>query len=100
MSDGLSCPVCHKGKFLAVSNPKGLFSVKCAVCKRIVILDWNKMSAEESKPIKDAYKQVSLWHYTLPDLKFSKHSINHSPGYALTEPLRKYLQHVEISRQG
>ena len=58
MGKGLSCPVCKKGKFLAVSNPSGLFSVKCAVCKKIVILDWNRMQAEESKPVKDAYRQV------------------------------------------
>ena len=59
MTKGLSCPVCKKGRFLAVSNPRGSFSVKCAVCKRIVILDWSEMSAVESKPVKDAYKKVN-----------------------------------------
>ena len=52
------CPICKKGKFIAVENPSGKTSECCHVCKRYLLLDWDGMIAVESKAIKDAYKMV------------------------------------------
>ena len=50
------CPICGKGKFVAVENPSGKTSENCYKCQRLLGLCWNKMTAKLAKPIKGAYK--------------------------------------------
>lgn len=56
--NAMKCPVCGKSKFIAVENASGKTAEVCHVCKRYLLLDWDKMEAKETKPIKDAYKMV------------------------------------------
>lgn len=53
----IKCPVCNKGKFMDIENSKGKNSVACSVCKRFIILDWDKMEASVGNTIKHDAKK-------------------------------------------
>lgn len=48
----MECPACHKEKFISIQNAKGQTSQRCHTCGRFLVLDWDKMEATLSKPIK------------------------------------------------
>lgn len=54
----MQCPVCRKEKFVNVNNATGQTSQRCHNCGRLLLLDWDKMAATETKPIKGAYQMV------------------------------------------
>lgn len=55
----IDCPVCHKEKFMNYHEAKGQTSQRCHNCGRFLIVDWDKMIATESKPIKGVYQMVA-----------------------------------------
>ncbi len=56
--NAIECIVCHKEKFVNVYNAKGQTSQRCHTCGRLLLLDWDNMTAQETKPIKGAFQMV------------------------------------------
>lgn len=50
----IKCPVCDKGRFINVDHASGKISVKCETCHKFILIDWDRMEAEKTEPIKYA----------------------------------------------
>ena len=54
----LAPPVCKKEKVIAYESASGKSSVRCHNCGRYLLVDWDKMTAQENEACKGAYKMV------------------------------------------
>ena len=54
----IRCPVCKKEKVIAYEGASGKASVRCHKCGRYLLVDWDKMTAQENEACKGAYKMV------------------------------------------
>ena len=54
----IKCPICRKEKFYVYDDARGLFSVRCANCSRLILLDTDNLTARETRPMR-APAQVS-----------------------------------------
>lgn len=50
----IKCPVCEKGRFINIDRASGKISVKCETCHKFILIDWDRMTAERTEPIKYA----------------------------------------------
>jgi len=48
----LVCPVCQKSQIVAYSDAKGHASMRCDVCRRLLMVDYDAMTVMTTKPIK------------------------------------------------
>lgn len=54
----IRCPVCKKEKVIAYESASGKSSVRCHNCGRYLLVDWDKMTAQENEACKGAYRMV------------------------------------------
>ncbi|MGF7011625.1 hypothetical protein M2145_001046 [Lachnospiraceae bacterium PF1-21] len=50
------CPICKKGKVVAYNSASGESSIRCDICKNLVLLNYSTMTAERNEPEKGLFK--------------------------------------------